>query len=361
MKKTEEKNKKTKKSEQEKSDVKIPTVVYSALIIIFSFFVLLGIMIYGFGKEYGFIKKAEKIIPYPAAMVEKSNFISIGELNENLNSVKKFYETQDFSQFEMRVDFSTENGKKRLKMKEKEILNKMIEDKSVYFLAKKRGITINQEMVDHYLERKLEEYGSAENLKNNLEKLYGWTIADFKNKIVKPDLYKQELEKAFLAEDDSAEKSKEQIEKAKEELDRKKSFVEVAKKYSKGSTASDGGELGWFMKDQLISEISRVAFSMEKGERSKILESPLGFHIVEVEDKKTENGQDLVRIRQIFAPKKTFAEFLTEEMKKMDFAILIKDYYWDKERARAEFKSQEMKDFEKEVIENSQGDISVIF
>lgn len=361
MKKTEEKKKKAKKSEQEKIDVKIPTIMYSALIIIFSFIILIGIVIYGFGKEYGFIKKTERIIPYPVAIIEKFNFISISELNENLDSVKKFYESQDFSQIEMRVDFSTESGKKRLKMKEKEVLNKMIEDKSVYFLAKKRGITITQEMVDQYLGRKLEEYGSAEKLKSNLENLYGWTVTDFKNKIIKPDLYKQELEKAFLTEDDSAKKSEEQIKKAKEKLDEKESFADVAKEYSKGSTASKGGELGWFKKDQLISEISNVAFSLEKGKRSEVLESPLGFHIVEVEDKKTENGQDLVRIRQIFTPKKTFAEFLTEEMKKMNFSILIKDYYWDKEKARVEFKNQEMKDFEKEVIENSQGDISVIF
>lgn len=359
MKETKQKKQKTK--EIKKTDVEIKTIAYSALIIFFSILVLLGVLIYGFGKEYNFIKKAEKIIPYPAAIVEKSNLISIGELNENLNSVKKFYEAQDFSQVEMRIDFSTENGKKRLKMKEKEILNKMIEDEAIIFLARKKGITINQEMVDHDLGRKIEEYGSAENLKANLERLYGWTVADFKNKIVKPDLYKQELEKMFLTQDDSAKKSKEQIEKAKQELEDKKLFVEVAKSYSQGSTASEGGELGWFRKEQLISEISNIAFSMEKGKRSEILESQLGFHILEIEDKKTESGQELVRIRQIFTPKKIFAEFLTEEMKKMNFAVLMKDYYWNNEKMRVEFKSQEMKAFEKEIMENSQGDASVIF
>ena len=152
-----------------------------------------------------------------------------------------------------------------------------------------------------------------------------------------------------------------QIEKAKEQLDKKKPFGDVAKEYSKGSTAKDGGELGWFKKDQLISEISDVVFSLEKGKTSDMLESPLGFHIIELEDKKTENGNNLVRIRQIFAPKKIFAEFLTEEMKKMSFRILLKEYSWNKEQAFLEFKNEEMKKFEQELINNSQGDASILF
>ena len=362
MKKDTEKNSEQKTTNEKKTkEVKISVIAVSILIIIFAGLIFLGVLIYGFGKKYAFIKKVEIFVPYPAAMIEKSKFISIGELDENLISVKKFYEGQDLSQIEMRVDFSTENGKKRLQVKEKDILNKMIEDKTIEFLAREKGVKITNEMVDQNISRKLEEYGTAENLKSNLEKLYGWTVADFKKKIIEPDLYKQELEKIFLKEDESAKKSKEQIAKANEELKKKKLFSDVAKEYSQGSTAKDGGELGWFGRDQLIPDISKDVFSLEKGKRSDVLESVLGFHIVEVEDKKTENGQDLVKIRQIFAPKKIFAEFLIEEMKKTDIKIFLKDYYWNKERTRVEFRNQEMKNFEKEIIENSQGDASALF
>lgn len=359
------KKKENKKIEENESkspkEIKTATLIYSALIIILGVIFFVGIAIYFFGWQSNSIKKIEKIIPYPAAIINHSHFIRISELNENLASVKKFYEVQDFSQLEMRVDFSTENGKKRLKIKEKEILNRMIEDKAIEILALKENIRITNDLVDQNLARKLEEYQTAEDLKNNLSRLYNWSIQDFKEKVVKPDLYRQELEKKFAASDNSAKKAEEKIKKALEELEKKKNFSEVAKNYSEGITAKEGGELGWFSKDQLIADIVEPVFFLEKGKRTGIIESPLGFHIVEVEDKKTENGQDLVKIRQIFTTKKTFPEFLNEEMKKMKFFIPLKEYTWNSETVRVDFKDEAMKNFEKEMIENSQGDASIMF
>ncbi|MFH0969632.1 MAG: peptidylprolyl isomerase [Patescibacteria group bacterium] len=343
------------------NEVKISTIVYSSLIVAVAIIVVFGILIYGFGKDYKAVKKMEKIIPYPVAVLNNYNFITFKNLNNNLESVKKFYENQDFSKVDLRVDFSTENGKKRLKMKEKEVLERMIEDKAIEILARKEGMKITDAMVSQNLSRKMEEYGTGDNLNNNLEKLYGWSIDDFKEKVVKPDLYRQELEKIFASRDSSVKKGKEQIEKAKAELNKKKVFADVAMEYSKGSTAQDGGELGWFKKDQLIEEVSKAVFASDKGKISDIIESSLGFHIIEVEDKKTENDSELIRIRQIFLPKKTFGEFLYEEMKKMKIMVFSKDYSWNKEEETVDFKDEPMKNFEKEIINNSQGDASVLF
>ena len=341
--------------------MKTSTLVYSVLIIIVGFILVLGIFIYAFGLNNDFAKKAEKVIPYPAVIINYSHAISISELNSNLDSVKKFYESQDFSEVNLRVDFSTEDGKKRLKLKEKEILNRMIEDRAIEIIAAKKGIKISNDAVTQNLNRKLEEYGTGDDLKNNLERLYGWSVSDFENKIIKPDLYRQALEDLFSKENPTTAEAKKQIESAQSELDKKKDFAEVAKKYSKGSTAENGGELGWFSQDQLVSDIAEKVFSLNKGSRSDILESPLGFHIVEVEDKKTENGVDLVRIRQVFSPKKTFNEYLGEEMGSMNFMVFEKGYSWNKDSETLEFKNEDMKNFEKETILNPQGDASVLF
>jgi len=355
-----EKNK-PEKNEKASREVKTSTIFYSILIAIAVIFIVIGILIYGFGLEGNAIKKIEKIIPFPAVSLNSFHLISINDLNENLSSVRKFYENQDFSKIDLRVDFSTESGQKRLKIKEKEILNRIIEDRIIEIIARKKGIKISDETVQQNLSRKMEEYGGGEDLAKNLDRLYGWTIQDFEDKIVKPDIYRQELEKIFDSENSSVQEAKLQIEKAKADLDKKKDFGEIAKAYSKGYTAQEGGELGWFKKDQLISDISDKIFSLEKGKKSDVLESSLGFHIVEVEDKKTENGEDLVRIRQIFSPKKLFLEFLAEEIGKMKIIIFLKDYSWNKESKSLEFKDEDMKNFEKELIENSQGDASLLF
>ncbi len=49
------------------------------------------------------------------------------------------------------------------------------------------------------------------------------------------------------------------------------------------STRVDGGDLGWFPRGVLTQpEVERVAFELKAGERSGVIESDLGFHILEV-------------------------------------------------------------------------------
>lgn len=350
-------------NDDKKNKLKPITIIYAVIILVAIFALIIGILIYGFGINNNFIQKVTKIIPYPAAVVDYKNFITVNELNDNLQSVKKFYESQDFSQAGMRVDFSTEDGQKRLKMKERQLLNKMIEDEAVEILARQNGIKITAEEVQQNVERKLDEYGTGDSVKENLSKLYGWTISDFEEKIVKPGLYGEELEKLIVSQnkDDFTKSAKEKIEKAKNELENKKDFSETAKVYSDGSTAGEGGELGWFKKDQLISEVSAAAFSLKKGQRSDIIESVLGYHIIELEDKKTENGEEMVKIKQIFTRKKTFADWLDKKIKEMKIYIPLKDYYWDEGKGMVEFSNEEMREFEKNIIENFQGDASVIY
>ncbi len=343
--------------------MKISTIILSILIIIIVYLMAVGVLVYGARTKNKITDFTTKYIPYPAVIINYKNFVTVSELSENLQSVKKFYENQDFSKVGLRVDFSTEDGKKRLKVNEREILNKMIEDKAIEILAKKNGIKITKEMVDQSVSRKMEEYSSSEEtMEGNLGRLYGWTVADFKVKIVEPSLYKEELVKIFAAQQkDSNNQIRGKIEKAQEELAAKADFAEVARKYSDGSTAQEGGELGWYKKDQIIPALADKVFSLEVGKYSDIIESELGFHIAQLEEKKTENNEDLVRFRQIFVRKKDFASWLGDKMKDLKVWIPLKDYYWDKLSLSAEFKDQNLKDFEKNIRENSQGDASVIF
>ena len=52
-------------------------------------------------------------------------------------------------------------------------------------------------------------------------------------------------------------------------------FVELAKKKSKESGASDGGDLGFFTKEQMVPEFSKVAFALEPGKISDPDQNPV--------------------------------------------------------------------------------------
>jgi peptidyl-prolyl cis-trans isomerase C len=74
-----------------------------------------------------------------------------------------------------------------------------------------------------------------------------------------------------------------------DELKKGADFAELAKKRSKDTTANeDGGDLGFFTREQMVPEFSTVAFSLEPGKISDPVKSPLGWHIIKVEEKRSQ-------------------------------------------------------------------------
>jgi len=342
-------------------EIKTSTIIYSVLLIAAVFLLVVGILVYGLGIRDKFTRLITRIIPYPAATIGGISYISVNDFGKNLDSVKMFYENQDFSDIGMRVDFKTTDGQKRLKIKEKNLLNKMIENEIIKKLAEKRGIKITAEMASQEVERKINDYGNREDVLKNLKNLYNWDIMDFEKKIVQPDLYKEALEKSVKSSEKDMADSRKKITEALNALKNKESFADTAQKYSDGESAKNGGELGWLTSDQMIPEIAVTAALIPKGSTSDTIETPLGFHIINVEDKKTEDGIDKVRLSQIFVKSRNFSDWLLEQEKGFKIYIPLKDFYWDKETQSVQFTSQDLKNFENNLEKNSPDDASVLF
>jgi parvulin-like peptidyl-prolyl isomerase len=350
------------KMKKEKKNVKGLTFLYTAILLLILLVVLNGVFIYFFNANNNFEKKIDGIIPYPEAIMGYQHLITFNEVDENLKAVKIFYENQNFSSIGLRVDFSTDDGKKRLKIKEKEILNKMIEDFAVKTIAEKFGVKISDDDVNQEVSRTMKEYGTEDLTRGKLNDLYGWTLEDFKQKVVKPDMYRKEVEKIYAKDDKLNAQPKQKIGDVAKDLKANGDFARTAEKFSEGASAKDGGELGWYKKEQLIQEIADKITSLKKGEKSDIMESSLGFHIVEMEDlKKGETGESLFKIRQIFVAKETFADWLGEKMKGISVVVLAKDFVWNKNSLTVEFSNKDLKNFEDKIKSESPGDASVIF
>jgi peptidyl-prolyl cis-trans isomerase SurA len=71
-------------------------------------------------------------------------------------------------------------------------------------------------------------------------------------------------------------------------------FATVAKRFSNDSaSAAQGGELGWFRRGVMVKEFEDVAFHIRPGEISDPVETPFGFHIINVE--RTQPAEILAR------------------------------------------------------------------
>ena len=71
------------------------------------------------------------------------------------------------------------------------------------------------------------------------------------------------------------------------ELDKGADFGELAKKYSTDSSASSGGDLGYFGHDNMVKEFADAAFALPKGQYSKTpVKTKFGWHVIKVEDRR---------------------------------------------------------------------------
>jgi len=64
-------------------------------------------------------------------------------------------------------------------------------------------------------------------------------------------------------------------------------FAKLAKEKSKDPGAAEGGDLGYFSKEQMVPEFSDTAFRLEKGQISDPVKTQFGWHVIKVEDKRS--------------------------------------------------------------------------
>lgn len=64
-------------------------------------------------------------------------------------------------------------------------------------------------------------------------------------------------------------------------------FAELARKYSQDpGSAKNGGELPWLQPGQTLKEFEDAAYALQPGEMSGVVQSPVGFHIILMKDRK---------------------------------------------------------------------------
>jgi peptidyl-prolyl cis-trans isomerase C len=92
-------------------------------------------------------------------------------------------------------------------------------------------------------------------------------------------------------------------------------FAELAKSKSKDPGSADGGDLGYFTKDQMVPEFSEVAFKLDKGALSDPVKSQFGWHIIKVEDKRDRQPPDYEKVKdqlESFLVRKSQSELITK-------------------------------------------------
>lgn len=272
---------------QRKSIIMIGVGALVALVLTIAVF---GVFVYKYKSANRAVKIASKIVPYPVASVNGNyiwNTVTYNQYLFELASVQKFYESQG-------QDLKSEEGKQKLSQLKEDIITQLENNEIISQQAAKYGIKVtNKEIQDQY-DTLVKEAGGAEKVKSTLEKLYGWTISDFKQKIQESILQKKVGDK-ILADESLNAAAKKQAEDIKKQIDGGADFADLAKKFSADGSASNGGDLGLISKGQTVPEFEAAAFGLNPGQVSGVVKTQYGYHIIKVTGKEG----DQVRVSHI--------------------------------------------------------------
>lgn len=233
-----------------------------------------------------------------------------------------------------RAMYKDEELIRKLEEVREDIIKQLIEDRLILSEAKKQNITVEDKEVNARIEEIERKVGSEKELENMLgqqnltlnelrarykEKIMIRKLIDQKvgaNIIITPlevKNYYNENKDKFLqpeeiqlmqilikpkegqgAREEALRLMREILKRVKEGCD----FALLAKEYSDGSYASDGGLMGYVKKGDLMPQIEEIVFNLRDGESTGIVQSSLGYHIFKVEERKARRIKDLPEVRQ---------------------------------------------------------------
>ena len=103
------------------------------------------------------------------------------------------------------------------------------------------------------------------------------------------------------AKTDAAAKSK--AEDLLKQIKNGGNFADLASKNSDDpGSKTQGGELGWLDPGKTVPEFDKAAFSLAPGQTSEVIKTQFGYHILQVEDKKTAHKRSLDEVKAEILP-----------------------------------------------------------
>jgi peptidyl-prolyl cis-trans isomerase C len=122
------------------------------------------------------------------------------------------------------------------------------------------------------------------------------------------------LIRAAAGDDKASAAAKAKIEATIARLKKGEDFEKVAKEVTEDpSGKANGGDLGYFTKEQMVPEFSDVAFKLDKGQISEPVKTQFGWHVIKVEDKRVKPAPTFDQVKpqiEQFVTRKAQAELV---------------------------------------------------
>jgi hypothetical protein len=159
--------------------------------------------------------------------------------------------------------------------------------------AKTFGVTVSSTDLDSLKSQILQQFKDTATAETELKQRYGWDMETYTKKVMRPYVLQSKIDSQIQSDITLKDEVEKQAEKVLLEIKNGASFASSAVKYGQDGTATNGGDLGWFKKGDMVSEFETAVFALKKGELNKTLvETDYGYHIIKLVDMRTSTAKD---------------------------------------------------------------------
>lgn len=199
--------------------------------------------------------------------------------------------------------------------------------------ATDNGVTVTDQDVATLRDQVMKQFKSQADVDAELRKRYGWNLATYEVKVMRPYVLQTKLTEKIQADPTTRAALRGKAQSVLDQIKKGADFAQMAKQFGSDGTASQGGDLGWFGKGDMVPQFEAVAFSLKKGELdSNVVETPYGYHIIRVDDKRMQTPKDAkgkattqpqIRARHILFAFPTVSTYLSDLLKKSVIHLYI--------------------------------------
>lgn len=305
------------------SSVKMFTLgVLSLVVVVGIFGVILSVRATKNISQNSVVLSVADFLNLPVAKVNGKKILYSDYIGD-LKTLKNFYEKQSGDVPPFTDEQISDQVMSRL------IINSIVSD-----VAKEYGATVSEEDIAEVEKQLLAPYSTKADAEADLMDLYGWTLDEYKTKIVRPLVLERNLQKLFSENVDEKNEGLETLEQVKashilfevkDEAEREsqknaaeavlkralagEDFGALATEFGSDATKDVGGDLGWFGRGAMVAEFEEAIFALPEGEvSSELVQTQFGFHIVKLDGKRMVND---------------FVSFMDNKLKTADIDILV--------------------------------------
>ncbi len=140
----------------------------------------------------------------------------------------------------------------------------------------------------------------------------------------------------FLREEEDEAQLRKKAQEVLAQLQTGASFEDLAKRFSAGPTASQGGGIGSFKQGSMAASIEEVAFQLEEGAVSGIIETDYGFQIIQVVSRTPVQERPLEEVRSEISMQ-LYQRKAQPELKKFVDELIEQSYIYVAPKYREEY------------------------